>query len=114
MFEGPSLWGTLRFKFSEVVISEHRVMNWLVVLTKQDVFSVPLLTGESQTLRGPQCLGVTGVGWGLKGRVDSRGESEPKLQDRGVRIERANAGGGWRPGPGAGLALGTVWTPRAF
>lgn len=114
MFEGPSLWGTLRFKFSEAVISEHRVMNWLVVLTKQDVFSVPLLTGESQALRGPQCLGVTGVGWGLKGRVDSRGESELKLQDRGVRIERANAGGGWRPGPGAGLALGTVWTPRAF
>ena len=29
--------------------------------------------------------------------MDSRGESERKLQDRGVRIERANAGGGGRP-----------------
>lgn len=46
-------------------------------------------------------------------RVDSKGERGPKLPDGGVRIERANAGGGWRPGPGVGLALGPVWTPRA-
>lgn len=53
-------------------------MNWLVILIKQDVFTVPLLTGESQTLRGPQCLGVTGVGRGLKVRVDSKGETGPQ------------------------------------
>lgn len=68
----------MHFKFSEVVVSEHRIMNWLVVLIKQDVFTVPLLTGESQTLRDPQCLGVTGVGWGLKVKVDSKVKVDPK------------------------------------